>query len=69
MILQLSRMKKHSGGGRSGFLRKDSPVIDEALEVYQYVSDRDIEALKKKFNNHSELNRESRNIFQVSFSR
>ena len=34
---------------------KGFPVIDEALEVYQYVSDRDIEALKKKFNNTAEL--------------
>jgi hypothetical protein len=43
---------------------KGFPVIDEALEVYQYVADRDIEALKKKFNNQSELNRESRTSFR-----
>ena len=47
---------------------KGFPVIDEALEVYQYVSDRDIEALKKKFNKKSELNGENKISYRYLLS-
>jgi len=43
---------------------KGFPVIDEALEVYQYVSDHEIEAFKKKFNNTSELYGENKTSFR-----
>ena len=43
---------------------KGFPVIDEALEVYQYVSDRDIEALKKKFNKTSKLYGENKTSYR-----
>jgi len=39
---------------------KGFPEIDEALEIYQFVSDREINLLKQKFNNTSELNKESK---------
>lgn len=43
---------------------KGFPLIDEALEVYQYVSDLDIEALKNKFNNTNELYGENKTSFR-----
>ena len=43
---------------------KGFPIIDEALEVYQYISDRDIEALKKKFNKTSELYGENKTSYR-----
>ncbi len=47
---------------------KGFPAIDEALEIYQLVSDREIEALKQTLNNVRELNEENKTSLRYLLS-